>query len=166
MAEVIDKPRSSISKYAPNIHVLRIDTTKIGEVIGPGGKTIRKIIQQTGATIDIDDDGRVVICSQERDSLQKAIDYIEGLTEEAEIGKIYSGTVKKITNFGAFCAFLPNKEGLVHVSELAEKFVKNVEDVVKVGQEVKVKVIGIDEQGRVKLSMKQAKEQNGAQSNQ
>ncbi|MCQ9208636.1 MAG: polyribonucleotide nucleotidyltransferase, partial [Omnitrophica bacterium] len=114
MLEVIDKPRSTISKYAPNIHVLRIDTTKIGEVIGPGGKTIRKIIQQTGATIDIDDDGRVVICSQERESLQKAIDYVQGLIEEPEVGKIYPGTIKKTTNFGAFCEFMPNKEGLIH----------------------------------------------------
>ena len=160
MSKVIDAPRTAISKYAPIIHVLRIDKSKIGEVIGPGGKTIRRIIQETGATIDIDDDGRVVISSQDREGLQKAIDYVEGLTEEPEIGKIYTGIIKKTTNFGAFCEFLPKKDGLIHVSELADKFVKNVEDVVKVGDEVKVKLIEIDEQGRVKLSLKQAVEEN------
>ena len=157
MAEVIREPRSAISEYAPKIHVIKIDTSKIGEVIGPGGKTIRKIIQETGATIDIEDDGRVLISSQDQEALQKAIDYVEGLTEEPVVGKIYAGTIKKTTSFGAFCEFLPKKEGLIHVSELADKFVKNAEDVVKVGQEVKVKLIGIDEQGRVKLSLKQAK---------
>ncbi|MBU4141236.1 MAG: polyribonucleotide nucleotidyltransferase [Candidatus Omnitrophica bacterium] len=158
MAEVIAQPKSAISQYAPRIQVLRIDTSKIGEVIGPGGKTIRKIIQETGATIDIEDDGRVVISSQDHQALEKAVSYIEGLTEEPEVGRIYDGTIKKVTNFGAFCEFLPNKDGLIHVSELADKFVKNVEDVVKVGQEVKVKLIAVDEQGRVKLSLKQAKE--------
>lgn len=157
MADVIAHSRSTISTYAPKIQVLRIDTSKIGDVIGPGGKTIRKIIQQTGATIDIEDDGRVVVCSADQEAMQKAIDYIQGLTEEPEVGKIYNGTIKKVTNFGAFCEFLPKKEGLIHVSELADKFVKNVEDVVKVGQEVRVKLIAIDEQGRINLSLKQAK---------
>lgn len=156
ITEVIDKPRSAVSEFAPKIHVLKIETTKIGEVIGPGGKTIRRIIQQTGATIDIDDEGRVVISAQEAASLQAAIDQVTGLTAEPEIGKIYDGTVKKITAFGAFCEFMPNKEGLVHVSELSNKFIKNVEEVVKVGQEIKLKLIGIDDQGRVKLSAKQA----------
>ena len=156
MLKVISKPRSAISKYAPRIHVLMIDITKIGEVIGPGGKTIRKIIQQTGATIDIEDDGRVLVSSPDQEAVQKAVDAIEGLTEDPEVGKIYTAKIKKITNFGAFCEFLPKKEGLIHVSELADKFVKNVEDVVKLDQEVKVKLIGIDEQGRVKLSLKQA----------
>lgn len=158
MAAVIDQPRSKISKYAPKIQVLKIETTKIGEVIGPGGKTIRNIIQKTGATIDIDDDGRVVIMAEDAKSLQEAVDSVKGLTEEPEIGKIYNGKIKKVTNFGAFCEYLPGKEGLIHISELADKFVKNVEDVVKLGQEVKVKLIEIDEQGRVKLSFKQAKD--------
>ncbi len=157
MAEVIAQPKSAISQYAPRIQVLRIETSKIGEVIGPGGKTIRKIIKETGATIDIEDDGRVVISSQDHQALEKAVSYIEGLTEEPEVGKIYNGTIKKVANFGAFCEFLPNKDGLIHVSELADKFVKSAEDIVKVGQEVKVKLIAIDEQGRVKLSLKQAK---------
>lgn len=156
ISEVISQPRSTISKYAPKIHVIKIDTAKIGEVIGPGGKTIRKIIQDTGATIDIEDDGRVIISALEQEAMQKAIDYINGLTEEPEVGKVYTGKIKKVMNFGAFCEFLPKKEGLIHVSELADKFVKNVEDVVKVGQEVKVKLIAIDEQGRINLSIKQA----------
>ena len=157
IAEVIKQPRSSISEYAPRIQVLMIDTNKIGDVIGPGGKTIRGIIQKTGASVDIEDDGRVVVSAQQPQALKEAIDIIKGLTEDPEVGKIYTGRIKKVTNFGAFCEFLPKKEGLIHVSELAEKFVKNVEDIVKVGQEVKVKLIGIDEQGRVKLSLKQAK---------
>lgn len=156
MREAIVEPRSAISQYAPHIHVLKIDTAKIGEVIGPGGKTIRRIISETGATIDIDDDGRVVICSAKAEALARAISYVQGLTEEPVPGKIYTGKIKKITNFGAFCEFLPNKEGLIHISELADRFVKNVEDVVKMGEEVKVKLVAIDEQGRMNLSIKQA----------
>lgn len=158
IAEVIDKPRSTISRYAPRIQMLKIDTDKIGEIIGPGGKTIRRIIQNTGASIDIEDDGRVIVSAQDPKALQKAIETIQGLTEEPEVGKIYSGKVKKVTSFGAFCEFLPNKEGLIHISELSDRFVRNVEEIVKVGQEVKVKVIGIDEQGRANLSLKQVKE--------
>jgi polyribonucleotide nucleotidyltransferase len=157
MSGVLAQPRETISVYAPRIEVLRIDTSKIGEVIGPGGKTIRKIIKETGATIDIEDDGRVIVSSQDHQALEKAVAYVQGLTEEPVVGKIYTAEVKKLTNFGAFCEFLPNKEGLVHISELADKFVKNVEDVLNLGQEIKVKVIDIDEQGRVKLSLKQAK---------
>ena len=160
IAEVIKQPRSSISEYAPRIQVLMIDTNKIGDVIGPGGKTIRGIIQKTGASVDIEDDGRVVVSAQQSQALKEAIDTIKGLTEDPEVGKIYTGKIKKVTNFGAFCEFLPKKEGLIHVSELADGFVKNAEDIVKVGQEVKVKLIGIDEQGRVKLSLKQAKTDN------
>jgi polyribonucleotide nucleotidyltransferase len=159
MAEVISQPRSSISKYAPRIKVLRIDAEKIGDIIGPGGKTIRRIIQQSGANIDIEDDGRVVVSAEQAQALQKAIDSIKALSEEPEVGKIYTGKIKKITNFGAFCEFLPNKEGLIHISELADKFVKNVEDIVKVGQEVTVKLIEINEQGKANLSLKQVKDE-------
>ncbi len=157
MTGVIGQAREAVSEYAPKIQVLKIDTAKIGEVIGPGGKTIRKIIQDTGATIDINDDGRVVISSSDQEGMQRAIAAVGGLTEEPEVGRIYDGTIRKVTAFGAFCEFLPKKDGLIHVSELADKFVKNAEDIVKVGQQVKVKLIGIDEQGRVKLSLKQAK---------
>lgn len=157
IVSAIGESRTDVSEYAPKIQVLKIDTTKIGEVIGPGGKTIRKIIQDTGSTIDIDDEGKVVVSSTNQEGIEKAIATIKALTEDPEVGKIYDGKIKKVTNFGAFCEFLPKKEGLIHVSELADKFVKNVEDVIKLGQEVKVKLIGIDEQGRVKLSVKQAK---------
>ena len=126
-------------------------------MIGPGGKNIKKIIQDTGVTINIEDDGTVQIASQDDAAIEKAVNIIKGMTEEPEVGKIYSGKIKRIMNFGAFCEILPGKEGLIHVSELADRFVKNVEDVVKVGDEVTVKVIAIDEQGRVNLSKKQAK---------
>ena len=156
ITQVIDKPRSSISIYAPRIVTLKINPEKIREVIGPGGRTIRKIIEETGATIDIEDDGRVSIASNDAKKSEKAIEIIRGLTEDAEIGKLYTAKVKRITNFGAFCEFLPGKEGLVHISELADKYVSKVEDVLKVGEEIRVKVIEVDEQGRVNLSRKRA----------
>ncbi|MDD5422958.1 MAG: polyribonucleotide nucleotidyltransferase [Candidatus Omnitrophica bacterium] len=156
MAEAISGPKGVISQFAPHIVSFKISQSKIGEVIGPGGKNIKKIIQDTGVTIDIDDDGVVQIASQDGAAIEKAVNIVKGMVEEPEVGKIYSGKVKRIMNFGAFCEIMPGKEGLIHVSELANKFVKNVEDVVKVGDEVTVKVIEIDEQGRVNLSKKQA----------
>jgi polyribonucleotide nucleotidyltransferase len=156
MVAVISKPKDSISEYAPRIEIFKISTDKIRDVIGPGGKVIRKIIQDTGVTIDVQDDGTVQVASVDAQALEKAVNIINGLTEEPEIGKIYLGKVKRIMNFGAFCEILPGKEGLIHISELADKFVKNVEDVVKIGDEVMVKVVEIDEQGRVNLSRKQA----------
>jgi polyribonucleotide nucleotidyltransferase len=156
MASAIAGPKESISEYAPHIVSFKINPSKIGEVIGPGGKNIKKIIQDTGVTIDIDDDGVVQIASQDGAAIEKAINIVKGMVEEPEVGKIYTGKIKRIMNFGAFCEILPGKEGLIHVSELANRFVKNVEDVVKIGDEVTVKVIEIDEQGRVNLSKKQA----------
>jgi polyribonucleotide nucleotidyltransferase len=156
MQEALTVPRTELSSYAPRIVKIKINPEKIGEVIGPGGKTIKKIIAATGATIDIEDDGSVLIASNDSAAVKKAIAMVEGLTEEVKVGKIYSGTIKRLMNFGAFCEIIPGKEGLIHVSELANSFVKDVASVVKVGQEVKVKVIEIDELGRVNLSMKQA----------
>ena len=156
IAEALDKPRPSISIYAPRIVTLKVNPEKIRDVIGPGGRTIRKIIDETGVTIDIEDDGRVLVASTDASASEKAIEIIRGLTEDVEVGKVYTGKVKRITNFGAFCEILPGKEGLVHISELAEKYVNRVEDVVKVGDEIRVKVIEIDEQGRVSLSRKRA----------
>ena len=156
MKSAIARPRQELSAFAPRITVLKIDTWKIGELIGPGVKTIKKIIHSTGVSIDIEDDGSVLVASNDAQASQKAIDIIKGITEAPEVGKIYAGTIKRIMPFGAFCEILPNKEGLIHVSELSNKFIKNVEDAVKVGDEVKVKVIGIDELGRVNLSKKQA----------
>jgi polyribonucleotide nucleotidyltransferase len=161
MIAVISRPKESLSEYAPRIITLKISTDKIKDVIGPGGKVIKKIIQDTGVTIDVEDDGTVQVASTDPAGLQKAVDIIKGLTAEPEIGKIYKGKIKRIMNFGAFCEILPGKEGLIHISELADKFVKNVEDVVKIGDEVTVKVIEIDEQGRVNLSKKQVKDAAG-----
>ena len=160
MFKLIPKPREELSAFAPRITILKINTEKIGELIGPGGKNIKKIISATGAAIDIEDDGSVLVSSNDALASQKAIDMIKGLTEAPEVGKIYSGKIKRIMAFGAFCEILPNKEGLIHVSELSNKFVKTVEDVVKVGDEVRVKIVGIDELGRVNLSMKQVQSED------
>ena len=154
--QAIAQPRPELSAFAPRITVLKIDTDKIGELIGPGGKTIKKIIHSTGVSIDIEDDGSVLVSSNDAQKAQKAIDIIKGLTEAPEVGKIYSGKIKRIMPFGAFCEILPNKEGLIHISELSAKFIKNVDEAVKLGDEVKVKIIGIDELGRINLSKKQA----------
>lgn len=157
MVQTISKPKEAVSEYAPHIVSFKISQDKIGEVIGPGGKNIKKIIQDTGVTIDIGDDGTVQVASQDSAAIEKAVNIIKGITEEPEVGKIFLGKITKIMNFGAFCEILPGKEGLIHVSELADKFVKNVEDVVHVGDEVTVKLVKIDEQGRLNLSIKQAK---------
>lgn len=156
MMHVIGQPKNDVSAYAPKIVVLKINPEKIGAVIGPGGKVIKKIIQDTGATVDIDDDGTVQIAGTDPKSIEMAVAIVKGITEEPEVGRIYHGKVKRIMNFGAFVEILPGKEGLVHVSELASKFVKNVEDVVKLGDEIDVKLVEIDEQGRLNLSKKQA----------
>jgi polyribonucleotide nucleotidyltransferase len=156
MLEVISAPRNELSEFAPRITTFKIDTSKIGTVIGPGGKVIKKIIEQTGVTIDIEDDGTVNVASIDSHAAEKAIQIIKDLTAEPEIGRVYKAKVVKIMAFGAFCEFLPGKEGLVHVSELDEKFVKKPEEVVNVGDEITVKVIEIDGQGRVNLSRKQA----------
>ena len=156
MAAAIDRPRAQLSSYAPRITMIKISPEKIRDIIGPGGRVIRKIIEETGATINVEDDGSVSIASTDGQKAEMAIERIRMLTEDVEVGKIYKGKVKRIMSFGAFCEILPGKEGLVHVSELEEKYVSKVEDVVKVGDEFPVKVIEIDEQGRVNLSKKRA----------
>ncbi|MBU2540967.1 MAG: polyribonucleotide nucleotidyltransferase [Candidatus Omnitrophica bacterium] len=158
ISQTLDAPRKEISDYAPRIKILQINTEKIGDLIGPGGKVIKKIINSTGVTIDIDDDGRVLIGSDKKENLQAALDTIRMIVEDVEVGKVYAGKVVKITNFGAFCEIAPGKEGLVHVSEISDSYVKNVSDVLKVNDEVKVKVIAIDELGRINLSLKKAKD--------
>jgi len=160
MRQALESPRAEISAYAPRIEVLKIKTEKIGELIGPGGKTIKKIIALTGAAIDIEDDGTVLVSSTDSAKSEAAIKMIRAITDEIEVGRIYLGKVKRITSFGAFVEIAPNKDGLVHVSELADRFVKDVESVVKVGDEFKVKVIGIDELGRINLSRKQVPLEN------
>ncbi|MBI1952969.1 MAG: polyribonucleotide nucleotidyltransferase [Candidatus Omnitrophica bacterium] len=149
-------PRSDLSPYAPRITVLKIDPEKIGEVIGPGGKMIRKITKESGATVEIEDDGTVLVASADQQASEKALAMIKGITQEAEVGKVYQGVVKRIMNFGAFLEIAPGKEGLCHVSEISEQFVPKVEDVVKLGDTLAVKVVEVDSQGRINLSHKQA----------
>ncbi len=166
MSEAISAPRGNLSKYAPRIVSFKISTDKIRDVIGSGGKIIKKIIEDTKAEINIEDDGTVQVASNNEESLNKAIDIIRKLTEDVEIGKVYLGKVKRIEKFGAFCEILPGKDGLVHVSELSDKYVKNVDEVVKIGDEIMVKVIEIDQQGRVNLSRKKAIEPSEKDKNQ
>jgi len=156
MVSVIASPRSQLSSHAPRIITIRINPDKIREVIGPGGKVIRGIIEKTGANIDIEDDGRINIASADESAARAAIEIIRGITAEAEIGKIYRGKVKKITDFGAFVEILPGTDGLVHISQIAEQRIKSVADVLREGEEVLVKVIEIDKQGRIKLSRREA----------
>jgi len=156
MSEALNSPRERLSIFAPRIDVLKINTEKIGELIGPGGKTIKGIIASTGASIDIKDDGAVLVGSADAEKSEAAIKMIRAITDDVEVGRVYFGKVKRIMQFGAFVEIAPRKEGLVHVSELSNTFVKKIDDVVKVGDEFKVKVIGIDELGRINLSKKQA----------
>ncbi|HLC22950.1 MAG TPA: polyribonucleotide nucleotidyltransferase [Dehalococcoidia bacterium] len=154
MLKTIGGSREQLSLYAPRMYKITIDPSKIGSVIGPGGKNIRAIIEETKATIDISDDGTVLIGSSDEEAAQKAIRIIEGMTKEIEVGGVYTGKVSRILNFGAMVEILPGKEGLVHISELADYRVPTVEDVVKLGDEIMVKVIEIDRLGRVNLSRK------------
>lgn len=160
MEEALAQPRQELSAQAPRIDIIKVNPEKIGALIGPGGKTIKKIIATTGTSIDIQDDGSVLVASNEAAKSKAAIEMIKAITDDIEVGRIYIGKVKRIMPFGAFCEIAPGKEGLVHVSELADSFVKNIEDIVKVGDEIKVKVIGIDELGRINLSKKQVPLEN------
>ncbi len=161
MTQTISEPRKELSSFAPRIITLHINPAKIGEVIGPGGKVIRKIVEDTGAKIEIEDDGRVLIASSDPKAAEAAIARVQSIVEEPEVGKIYQGRVRKIMNFGAFCEIIPGTDGLVHVSEIAEGFVKRVEDHLKVGDIVPVKVISVDSEGKVNLSMIQVKDGEG-----
>jgi polyribonucleotide nucleotidyltransferase len=156
MAKAIEKPRADISKYAPKITTIRIPVSRIKDVIGPGGKVIKDIIARTGATIDIEDDGTVAIASPSSEGVDQAIKMIRALTQEAEVGKIYLGTVRRIMEFGAFVEIFPGTDGLVHISDLANSRVKKVEDVLKEGDEVLVKVVSVDRSGKIRLSRKEA----------
>lgn len=162
MLEVLPEPRKELSPYAPRMLTTVVDTDKIRDIIGPGGKVIKKIIEETGVEIDIEDDGRVFIAATDPKAGERALQIIEALTREVEVGKIYSGRVTRVTDFGAFVEVIPGvlgmpgKEGLVHISQLAEGRVGRVEEVVKEGDEILVKAIGFDPQGRLKLSRKEA----------
>src|SRR5688572_7847686 len=156
MSKVLAAPRTQLSKYAPRIETLKINPEKIGAVIGPGGKNIKRIVEESGCEINIEDDGTVNIYSVSEEGMKIAREAITGMTAEAEPGKIYRGKVVTIKEFGAFVEFLPGKDGLVHVSELANFRVKQPEDIVKMGDEIWVKCLGVDEKGRVRLSRKAA----------
>lgn len=154
MLAVLDKPRADVSKYAPKTIVFHIKTDKIREVIGPGGKMINKIIDETGVKIDIEDSGRVVIYAADQEAGKKAKEMIDAIAKDIEVGDVYLGTVVRIMPFGAFVELLPGKDGMVHISKLAKERVEKVEDVVNIGDQIMVKVIEIDDKGRVNLSRK------------
>lgn len=150
---VIDSPRKNLSQYAPKVQVVKIPVEKIGEVIGPGGKMIRQIISSTGATVDVEDDGSVMISGVDKTAVQQAVDWVTGLTRDVTVNEEFEGEVKRILPFGAFVEILPGKEGMVHVSQMSTTYVGNPNDVVKLGQKVRVRVMEIDDQHRINLSM-------------
>jgi polyribonucleotide nucleotidyltransferase len=156
MREIIEKPREELSPYAPRFVTIKIRTEKIREIIGPGGKVIRGIQEQTGAKIDVEDDGRVTIFSPDNASVQKALGMIQDICREVEVERIYIGKVKKIVEFGAFVEVIPNTEGLLHISQIAESRIRSVQDVLSEGDEVLVKVIEVDGNGKMRLSRKMA----------
>jgi polyribonucleotide nucleotidyltransferase len=156
MDKALPSHRDEINKHAPRIVTLTVPKDKIRDVIGPGGKVIREIIDKTGVSIDINDDGLVSIASADAEAAAKAVEFVENLTQEVEVGKIYLGKVKKIVDFGAFVEIFPGTDGLVHISQICDRRIKNVSDEIQEGDEIKVKVIDVDQQGKVKLSRKEA----------
>ena len=154
MAKAINAARAELGEHAPRIEVMHIPVDKIREVIGSGGKVIREIVEKTGAKIDISDDGTVKVASAKADSIRAAINWIKSIASEPEVGQVYEGTVVKVMDFGAFVNFFGSRDGLVHISQLAQRRVQKVTDVVKEGDKVKVKLLGFDERGKVRLSMK------------
>jgi polyribonucleotide nucleotidyltransferase len=156
MNKALSTHRDEINQHAPRIVTLTVPKDKIRDVIGPGGKVIREIIDKTGVSIDINDDGLVSIASSDAEAAAKAVEFVQNLTQEVEVGKIYLGTVKKIVDFGAFVEIFPGTDGLVHISQICDRRIKNVSDEIQEGDEIKVKVIDVDQQGKVKLSRKEA----------
>jgi polyribonucleotide nucleotidyltransferase len=154
MANAITQPKQEMSLFAPRITTIQVPVDKIREVIGSGGKVIRDIVAQTGCKIDINDDGKVNIATNDAKAAQKAIDIIKGIIAEVEVGKTYKGIVKKIVEFGAFVGVMPNQDGLLHISEIAHERVNTVTDFMKEGDEIEVKVIEVDKSGKVRLSRK------------
>ena len=161
MAKAIEKPRETVNSTAPRIETIQVPVDKIRDVIGSGGKVIREIVEESGAKVDINDDGIVKIASSDTDSLNKALELINSIVAEPEAGEIYEGKVVKIMDFGAFVNFFGKKDGLVHISQLANERVKNVKDIVSEGDVVKVKLLGFDNRGKVKLSMKEVDQKTG-----
>jgi polyribonucleotide nucleotidyltransferase len=161
MSKALTAARAELGEHAPRIEMFKIPTDKIREVIGTGGKVIREIVEKTGAKINIEDDGSVKVASANADSIKAAINWIKSITSEAEVGHIYEGTVVKVMDFGAFVNFFGAKDGLVHISQLAPHRVQKTSDVVKEGDKVKVKLLGFDDRGKVRLSMKLVDQQTG-----
>jgi polyribonucleotide nucleotidyltransferase len=161
MSKAITSARAELGEHAPRIEVFSIPTDKIREVIGSGGKVIREIVEKTGAKVDISDDGTVKVASSSGDSIKAAINWIKSIASDPEIGHIYDGTVVKVMDFGAFVNFFGSRDGLVHISQLAQRRVQKTGDVVKEGDKVKVKLLGFDERGKVRLSMKVVDQQTG-----
>ena len=161
MAKAIQGPRETMSAYAPRITTLKIRTDKIRDVIGPGGKVIRALVEETGCTIDIEDDGTVSVASSDAGSMKKAIDRILGITAEAEVGRIYDGKVRKIVDFGAFVEIMPGTDGLLHISQISKERIRAVTDVLKEGDEVRVKVLEVDRSGKIRLSRREAMADEG-----
>ena len=161
MAKALDKARAELGEYAPRIETFKIATDKIREVIGTGGKVIREIVEKTGAKINVEDDGTVKVASADGESIKAAVNWIKSIASDPEIGHIYEGTVVKTMDFGAFVNFFGAKDGLVHISQLAANRVQKTTDVVKEGDKVKVKLLGFDERGKVRLSMKVVDQQTG-----
>ena len=161
MGATIPSHRANVSGHAPRIITLKVKPEKIREIIGPGGKVIRGIIEATGVKMDVEDDGTVMIASNDEAASRKAIEMVQKIAAEAEIGKIYKGTVRKIVDFGAFVEILPGTDGLIHISQLAPERVRRVSDVLKEGDEVMVKVLEIDKQGKIRLSRKEALQETG-----
>jgi len=156
MLTALKAPRKDTSEYAPRILTLKINPEKIGKVIGPGGKYIRSIEAETGATVEIDEDGTVMVACRDLKSAEAAVSMVEAVTAEVKVGKIYNGRVSSIKDFGAFIEVAPGQDGLCHISELDTEYVRSAADVVKIGDMVRVKVLSIDDQGRIKLSRKAA----------
>jgi polyribonucleotide nucleotidyltransferase len=161
MAKAINTARAELGEHAPRIETLKIPVDKIREVIGSGGKVIREIVEKTGAKIDISDDGTVKVASANAESITAALNWIKSIASDPEVGHIYEGTVVKVMDFGAFVNFFGAKDGLVHISQLAPRRVQKTSDVVKEGDKVKVKLLGFDDRGKVRLSMKVVDQQTG-----
>ncbi|MGD1026698.1 polyribonucleotide nucleotidyltransferase [Candidatus Binatus soli] len=161
MEKAMPTPRKDVSSYAPRIVTLHIKPDKIREVIGPGGKVIRGLVEQTGCKIDIEDDGTVLIASADGVAMEKAISMIQAITAEPEVGKIYHGTVRKIVEFGAFVEIMPGTDGLLHISQISNERIRRVEDVLHEGDEINVKVLDVDRSGKIRLSMREAEQEPG-----
>jgi polyribonucleotide nucleotidyltransferase len=159
MEKALQTPRTEVSMYAPRIVTIHVKPDKIREIIGPGGKVIRALVEETGCKIDIEDDGTVVIASADGPAIEKAIAAIQAITAEPEVGRIYKGRVRKVVEFGAFVEIMPGIDGLLHISQLSNERVRSVEDVIHEGDEINVKVLEVGRDGKIRLSLREAQEE-------